>query len=699
MAQNISQEHQYESYAVELSYRRYLVRVCMVLGLPTLGFYSIYDLFTARYFVGLLLLLMFLTIIGLFFLLRRPGYRAKEDLFYQYFLTMLFITFGFYVAYVIGVEGKLSRIPWSYLFPVVVFFALGQKSALIWVSMLFLALLILGLNFPLHQPLLIHDLKLRFYISFIMVILASFFFERLKRQYQEELIANQQSLQESREEYKLLIENANDAIFIVQDGVVKFPNPRTLEMFGYSKKELAKMPFIHLIHPEDKNMVTETNLVSESAKQKSSCSLSFRAKNKNGEDLYVELNTVSIIWEGRPAALNFLRDITEKSRLEARLQRAQKMEAIGTLAGGVAHDLNNILSGIVSYPELLLLNLPEDSSLRKPLQTIQKSGQKAATIVQDLLMLARRAVDAKQVVDLNDAVSEYLSSPEFEKLKSFHPNVQVETKLDTNPLNTFCSLVHLSKVVMNLVSNAAEAMPQGGKISIGTESRYIDTFPRDDDHVKAGDYATLTVSDTGIGISPKDLERVFEPFYTKKAMGRSGTGLGMAVVWSTVEDLSGYIDVQSTEGEGTTFTIYFPVTRKTSNENKPSFSLKDYMGKGESILVVDDVEEQREISASILEKLGYRVASVTSGQEAINYVKINSVALLVLDMILGTGIDGLETYKRILKVRPDQKAIIVSGFSETFRVKKAQRLGAKTYIKKPYTIEKIGQAIRAELDS
>jgi Response regulator containing CheY-like receiver, AAA-type ATPase, and DNA-binding domains len=208
----------------------------------------------------------------------------------------------------------------------------------------------------------------------------------------------------------------------------------------------------------------------------------------------------------------------------------------------------------------------------------------------------------------------------------------------------------------------------------------------------------LTVSDTGIGISLEDREKIFEPFYTKKVLGRSGTGLGMAVVWGTVKDHNGYIDVQSLEGKGTTFTLYFPATRQESAQDNVPLRLEEYSGKGESILIVDDVKEQREIASLMLKKLGYAVTSVASGEEAVDYLKNNSADLLVLDMIMDPGIDGLETYKKILQLHPKQKAIIVSGFSETERVKEIQKLGAGPYLKKPYLFEKIGHAVRLELD-
>jgi len=251
--------------------------------------------------------------------------------------------------------------------------------------------------------------------------------------------------------------------------------------------------------------------------------------------------------------------------------------------------------------------------------------------------------------------------------------------------------------VMNLISNAAEAMPLGGKISISTENRFVEQPIMGYDRIEQGEYIVLEISDTGIGISPDDLEKIFEPFYTRKTMGRSGTGLGMAVVWGTVKDLNGYIDVKSTVGEGTTFTLYFPVTKeKTARDNSIS-SLQDYMGKGETILVIDDVEEQREIASGMLQKLGYSVSLASSGEEAVEFMKDNSADLLVLDMIMAPGIDGLETYKRIHKLHPGQKAIVASGFSETDRVRETQSLGAGPYLKKPYTLDKIGSAVKAEL--
>ncbi len=520
--------------------------------------------------------------------------------------------------------------------------------------------------------------------------------EKLKSEIDERKQA-EELLKDSELKYRTLVENANDAIFIIQDDFVKFHNKKTEDLTGYPAEELAKAPFSAFYHHEDRNIVLERRRRREKGETPAN-TYSVRIIGRSGEELQVELSTALIKWQGRPATLNFFRDITQQKKLEAQLQRAHKMEAIGTLAGGVAHDLNNILSGLVSYPELLLMDLPEDSLLRKPILTIKKSGEKAAAIVQDLLTLARRGVAVTEVVNLNNIISEYLKSPEYEKLKLYHPNVQVETDLEANLLNISGSPVHLSKTIMNMVSNAAEAMTHGGSILISVRNQYIDKPIGGYDDLAEGDYVVCSISDTGVGIPPDDIERIFEPFYTKKVMGRSGTGLGMAVVWGTIKDHKGHIDVKSAEGKGTTFTLYFPVTRKEAAADKPMISVKRYMGKGESILIVDDMEEQREIASGILSKLGYSVTSVSSGEEAVAYLKEHTADLIVLDMIMAPGIDGLETYKRIIELLPKQKAIIASGFSQTGRVQEAQRLGVGAYVKKPYVLEKIGMAVRAELD-
>ena len=435
------------------------------------------------------------------------------------------------------------------------------------------------------------------------------------------------------------------------------------------------------------------------------------ARQQNIDPAALEINGVRRHFESRlvadseTQAVAIVRDITvrfnaaaEREKLEERLRRAQKMEAIGMLAGGVAHDLNNVLSGLVSYPEILLMDLPADHPFRRPILTIQKSGEKAAHIVQDLLTLARRGVPVAEVVNLNQLIREFLNSPELEKLRSYYDDFDIRLELEDELLNTVGSPIHLAKTIMNLVSNAVEALTGGGTIAIATENRYVDRPLRGYDDIAPGDYVVMTVADNGAGISPEDIDCILEPFYTKKVMGRSGTGLGMAVVWGTVKDHRGYIEVESKVARGTRVTVYLPASRRRTAEQAAAKSIEQSRGHGETILVVDDIPEQLEIASQILERLGYRVATAASGLDALAYLEKHAVALVILDMIMDPGIDGLETYRRIKAIYPDQKAVIASGYSETARVHEAQSLGAGAYIKKPYLLEKIGMAVREELD-
>jgi CheY-like chemotaxis protein len=307
-------------------------------------------------------------------------------------------------------------------------------------------------------------------------------------------------------------------------------------------------------------------------------------------------------------------------------------------------------------------------------------------------------VASPQVLNLNTVITDYFLSPEYERLKSFHPHADVELELDPGLPNLSGSPIHLLKVVMNLVSNAAEAMPDGGKIVVSTSAEHTEPRVGSFESIEAGDYVLLRVSDTGIGIPKEDIDRIFEPFFTKKVMGRSGTGLGMTVVWGTVKDHEGHIDIESAVGKGTTFTLYFPAKAEKSTAIQGMEPASIGMARGESILIVDDVREQREIATKMLAELGYSVEAVSSGEEAIAYVNKSPVDLLVLDMYMEPGMDGLDTYREALKLRPGQKAIITSGYAETQRLKETQELGAGAYIRKPFFMDTIGAAVRAELD-
>ncbi len=389
----------------------------------------------------------------------------------------------------------------------------------------------------------------------------------------------------------------------------------------------------------------------------------------------------------------------EKAVLEKELNQSKRMESIGLMAGGVAHDLNNILAGIIGYPELILEKLsPEDNVLRPQITAIQESGKRAAAVVDDLLTVARGAASTREIHELDSLIVEYLDSLECAKIQSLHPQVVIKHQLDASGVTISCSQVHIKKCLMNLVTNGVEAIEGSGTVTISTRTHIRNSNVISESDIEPGEYVVLGVQDNGPGIAKEDLEHIFEPFYSKKTMARSGTGLGLTVVWNTVQDHRGRIFVESND-RGTLFQIYFPIC----HEKNKALHLADtdfpFIGNGEHILIVDDEPVLRDIAAKMLEAIGYTVDSVSSGEAAIEFVKATSVDLLFIDMLMEPGINGYQTYKEILNRNPGQKAVIASGFSESIDVKAALKLGAKGFIKKPYSMEQLGRVIKEAINT
>ena len=468
---------------------------------------------------------------------------------------------------------------------------------------------------------------------------------------------------------------------------------------GYEQKELLNMrTWTSVAYPNPEYRREVVSHWKKHSRKGEICE--YRITCKDGSVKHIEFMAVYL---PDKRVITTLNDVTERNRREKELQesrqaeaRAKKMESLGLLAGGVAHDLNNILSGIVSYPELILLELPPDDRLRKPIEIVRESGLRASAIVQDLLTVARGVAVDKEPLNLNAVIDDYLCSPDFEEVRHRHPEVEVECVHDDSLVNIMGSQVHIRKILMNLVSNGCEAIEGSGTVRIETVNRKVDEKPESKSDNRVRMYVDLIVADQGKGISTPDLEKIFEPFYSKKVMGRSGTGLGLTVVWNVVEDHHGVIDVKSTS-EGTVFTVSFPGTLEPVRRQIPGTDLSRYEGHGESVLVVDDVSSQRDITCSILEKLGYRAESVSSGEAAVEFIRSRSVDLVILDMIMSPGISGRETYERILALSPGQKALIISGYSETDDVRETLRLGADAFLKKPLMIGDLAVTLKTLL--
>lgn len=460
--------------------------------------------------------------------------------------------------------------------------------------------------------------------------------------------------------------------------------------------------FIANIHEEDRQSFIDS--VKEASEKITPWNWRGRYVKPCGETIWFEGLSSPISHKDEVVFNGLLLDITkvknleeEYRRAELLLQRGQKMEAIGLMAGGVAHDLNNILSSVVSYPELILLDLPEDSPLRPHIEAILNAGLSAAAVVADMLTVARGSAAVKKVCNLNKLLQEYIKSPELQHPLNAKPKIVLKTDLFPELLSIKCSTTHIRKCVLNLFINACEASENTGTITISTTNRYIDTPLKGYDDVHRGEYVVLSVADTGSGISPADIDHIFEPFYSKKVMGRSGTGLGLAVVWSAVQDHKGYIDIL-TDGRGTCFDLYFPASRELPDDENEQITTRDLLGNGQKILIIDDEDIQRDIAAIMLSRLDYIPTAVCSGEEAVSFLKSHKVDLLLLDMIM-PGMNGRETYERIIALHPGQKAVIATGFSETDEVKKAQAMGAGAFIKKPYTLNQLGKAVKAELET
>ncbi|MDH3892325.1 MAG: response regulator [candidate division Zixibacteria bacterium] len=494
--------------------------------------------------------------------------------------------------------------------------------------------------------------------------------------------------------YQSLFEQGHDPIVIFEpEGeVVLEVNECACRVYGFDRSEFVGMSLEVISKDVERGRDCIQKTLNSNEFQRFE-TIQYRA---DGSELILSVSASTISYKGRRVILTVNRDVTLQKRAEAELQKAKRLESVGLLAGGVAHDLNNILGPLVGYSELILRKLPPDSPLRRQIDAMAKSAQSAVDVIQDLLTLARRGRYELVPMDLNEVITDYLESPGFRKIVEDTPGVSVEKRLESSPPLIKGSAAHLGKVLMKLVLNAIESMSDGGTLTIETScyegGRLISGY----DAITPGPYLVLKVRDTGCGISAEELDRIFEPYYsTKRMQGLSGSGLGLSVVYGVVKDHDGYYDILSQEDAGTEFILYFPVTKEARPEPK---SPSNCAGGHETVLVVDDDKAQREMAKDILGGLGYQVSLARNGREAVASLKSQPVDLVVLDMIMEEGFDGLDTYRQIVADRPGQKAIIVSGFSASERVGESQRLGAGAYLKKPYDIQSIAAAVRLELD-
>jgi len=660
-------------------------------------------------------------LVGLLYLLRKKGYLN--------FCIYCTVSLVFFLYLYLFINGGMAgnAFMWSFTLPLITFLLLGTRKGFFVIAIYYLsclAVLLLDLNTGLTIDLYTKAFTIRFLASFAVVIIFTFIYELFWENSQKELINLNDQLEqkvakrtaELQQEVKKTKKAQEEAILAKEEWERTFdavPDEITILDTDYrvvrgnkAMVKSAKVPLAEFVGLKCHQIVHGTEA------PPSCCPYSMLLENhKSHQHDFFDDNTqryfsviVSPFYDEQGkflGAVRVARDITEQKNAQIerniareQLRKAEKMEALGLLAGGVAHDLNNILSGVVSYPEMLLHQLSSQDELYEHIQFIYDSGKRAAAVVDDLLTVARGVTTIREVSSLNALIISYFESIEFKNILSFHPDVDVHSELETSPWNIECSPVHIQKMLMNLITNGIEAIDSKGCVHVSTENRIIESnslIPA----IQAGKYVVLTVHDTGTGIAKHDLEKIFEPFYTKKTMGRSGTGLGLAVVWNIVTDHGAILDVSS-DGEGTTFTLYFPASAKEKLAPEKDIDIAGLVGTG-SVLIVDDEQDQRRIASQMLESLGYSTKSVSCGEAAVEFLQDNSIDLVILDMIMDPGINGRQTYEEIITICPSQKAVIASGFSDSDDVKAALELGAGGYIRKPYSMVQLGQVVKTEL--
>jgi PAS domain S-box-containing protein len=504
----------------------------------------------------------------------------------------------------------------------------------------------------------------------------------------------QKALRESQEKYRLVVENANDAIFILQDDKVNFPNTPTAEVLHQPARNLTGISYLDLVHHEDRPLLIQ--LLAETLDGDSRMRNHLhRLIGPAGEVLWMEMSAIPISWQGEPAVLCFLHDITAQKKLERQLLHAQKMEAVGRMAGGVAHDFNNLLQVIGGYSELVLKSLKPGDPNYEYVKYIIESGRKASRLTRQLLTFSRKHLVETQEFELSELVAG------LEKMlrRIIGEDVLLDTNLAPGAGFIKADPGQMEQVIMNLAVNARDAMPGGGCLRISTKLVTITEEERPEHPGLApGPHTLLQVSDTGCGMSQEALNHVFEPFFTTKESGK-GTGLGLSTAYGIVKTFNGEINVDSEPGRGSTFSIYLPcgMERTEPRHLNPTASSLAPSGT-ETLLLVEDEDHVRNLMAESLRMSGYQVLTAASGIEALELLDRldGEVHLLITDVVM-PRMSGPQLAAQVKLAQPKAKVIFISGYPDHADRARNLDLNGSVFLQKPFTVDSLAKKVREVL--
>ena len=502
----------------------------------------------------------------------------------------------------------------------------------------------------------------------------------------------EEELRDSEERLKTILDSIQAGIVCInaETHTIVDANPAAIEMIGAPKEQIIGHVCHKYICPAEKGKCPITDFGEEVDKSERTL------LTANDKEIPILKTVTPILLNGQAHLLDIFIDITEKKKLEAQLQQAQKMEAIGTLAGGIAHDFNNILQAIFGYTQILLIGKGADNPDHEKLEAIEKSAQRASDLTKQLLIFSRKVESKLRPMDLNKETEQV--SKMLERTIPKMINIELHLAENLNIINA--DPAQIEQILMNLGVNARDAMPNGGRLIFETENMILDEhYCKIHLGSKPGHYVKLSISDTGHGMDKEILKHIFDPFYTTKEIGK-GTGLGLAMVYGIVKSHNGYIMCYSEPDEGTIFKIYFPVIKKETESLEQKEEIFPIKGGNETILLVDDEEAIRELGKDILARFGYTVLMASDGETALEIYRENKkeISLVILDIIM-PGMGGRKCLEELLKINPELRIIIASGYSINGPSKEVLKAGAKGFISKPYNINQILKAVRETLDN